>query len=148
MALLDASEEPKSRLRRYALSGIALVVLLSLGIWFFFLRFLSEKRTIHHFMDAVTAGNFQQGYQIWKSQGSYTYQDFLSDWGSRGYYGPVQSYHIESAVQPPNGASGVIVVVEISPVRPFPSNNDPQSRRNKEVRLWVERRDQSISFPP
>ena len=147
MTLLDASEEPVSKARRYAISGIALLILSGLGVWYL-LRFNSEKRTIQHFMDAVVAGNFEQGYQIWKPQGSYTYGDFLGDWGERGYYGPVQSYRIESLARPRNGGSGVIVVVAISPFRPFPADNDPQSRRNREVRLWVERNDQSISFPP
>jgi hypothetical protein len=147
LTLLDANEEPHSKIRRYILTGVALAILLGLGLWYS-LRFISEKHTVQHFMDAVVAGNFQQGYQLWKSHGSYTYGDFLSDWGPRGYYGPVQSYRVESTVPPRNGGSGIIVVVEISPLKPFPDDKDPQSRRNREVRLWVERSDQSISFPP
>jgi hypothetical protein len=147
--LLDTtSEEPGSKRLRYAISAVALVILVAFGIWFFFLRFISEKHTIEHFMDAVVTQNYQRGYQIWKAHGSYTYQDFLSDWSLDGYYGPVKSYRIESASLPPNGGSGVIVVVEISPFAPFPQDNDPQGARDKEVRLWVERSDQSISFPP
>jgi hypothetical protein len=142
------SEEPHSKRLRYAVSGVALVILLAFGIWFFFLRFISEKHTIEHFMDAVVTQDYQRGFQIWKSHGSYTYQDFLADWNLTGYYGPIKSYRIEAESLPPNGGSGVIVVVEVSPVQPFPQNTDPQSGRNKEIRLWVERSDQSISFPP
>jgi hypothetical protein len=111
---------------------------------------VSEEHTIDHFMDAVTAGNFQLAYQIWKPhQGSsYTFQDFLADWGEKGYYGPLKSYRREAAAEPRNGGSGVIVTVEISAFHPFPANSDPQSARNREVKLWVERSDQSISFPP
>ena len=150
MALFETNnkEEPDSKRLRYAVSGVALVILVSFGIWFFFLRFISEKHTIEHFMDAVVAQDYQRAFQIWKSHGSYTYQDFLADWGLNGYYGPIKSYRIESESLPPNGGSGVIVVVEVSPTQPFPGNNDPQSGRNKEIRLWVERSDQSISFPP
>src|SRR2546427_360830 len=132
---------------RYAVSGVALVILVAFGTWFFFLRFISEKHTVEHFMDAVVAQDFQRAFQIWKSHGSYTYQDFLADWGLDGYYGPIKSYRIESASLPPNGGSGVVVVVEVSPFAPFPENNDPRSGRNKEIRFWVERSDQSLSFP-
>ena len=150
MALFESSnqEPPDSKRLRYAVSGVALVILVAFGIWFFFLRFISEKHTIEHFMDAVVTQDYQRGFQIWKSHGSYTYQDFLADWNLTGYYGPIKSYRIDAESLPPNGGSGVIVVVEVSPVQPFPQNTDPQSGRNKEIRLWVERSDQSISFPP
>ena len=152
MALLQSgSEEPESRLRRYVLTGIALILILAAAGWYTF-RFFPEKRTILRFMDAVSAGSFQQAYQIWKPHGTYSYQDFLADWGLQGYYGPIRSFRLESAEEPPDpsngGVSGVIVVVEVSSVSPFPSDKDPQSGRNREVRLWVERSDESISFPP
>ena len=147
MALLDnSSEEPNSKRLRYAVSGVALVILVAFGIWFFFLRFISEKHTIEHFMDAVVAQDYQRAYQIWKPHSSYAYQDFIGDWGQDGYYGPIKSYRIESAALPANG-TGVVVVVEVSPFAPFPENNDPRSGRSKEIRLWVERSDQSLSFP-
>ena len=146
--LLDANNlEPPSRKRLYLFAGIAFVVILGLAAWYL-LRFASERRTIGRFMDAVVAGNFDEGYRIWKPHGSYSHDDFLGDWSAKGYYGPVQSYRIQSVEEPPNNASGVIVTLELSPVRPFPSDKDPQSARNREVRLWVERSDQSISFPP
>lgn len=150
MALFEptSKEAPDSKRLRYAISGVALVILVSFGIWYFFLRFISEKHTVEHFMDAVVAQDYQRAFQIWKAHGSYTYQDFLADWNLTGYYGPIKSYRIESEALPPNGGSGVIVVVEVSPFAPFPQNADPKSGRNKEIRLWVERSDQSISFPP
>ena len=148
MGLFDTSEEPHSKRLRYAVTSVAFVLLLGFGIWFFFLRFISEKSTVARFMNAVVAENYQQAYQIWKAHGTYSYPDFLSDWNRQGYYGPVLSFRIESAAPPRNGGSGIIVVVEISPVQPFPENSDPQSARNREVSLWVERSDSSMSFPP
>lgn len=148
MGLLEpSSEEPRSKLRRSVISGLAFVLLLALGVWYLF-RFYGEKRTVEQFLDALVAGDTQRAYQIWKPQGSYSYQDFLDDWGSSGYYGPVKSYYIETA-QKPKGGSGVIVVVELSPYQPFPTDNDAvKNRRTREVRIWVERRDKSLSFPP
>ena len=147
--LLDtAAEQQRSRTLRYTVSGVALVLLMAFGIWFFFLRFISEKHTVIHFMDAVTSGNYRLAYQIWKPHGTYSYEDFLADWGDKGYYAPLKSYQIEAASFPPNGGSGVVVVVEISPFASFPGKNDPNGGRDREVRLWVETNDQSISFPP
>jgi hypothetical protein len=141
------SEEPRSKLRRYVISGLAFVLLLALGLWYVF-RFYGERRTVEHFLDALVAGDTQWAYQIWKPQGSYSYQDFLDDWGPSGYYGPVKSYHIETA-QKPKGGSGVIVVVELSPYQPFPADNDAvKNRHTREVHIWVEQSDKSLGFPP
>ncbi len=148
LGLLDSdSEEPKSKLRRYVISALALVLLVSLLAWYLF-RFYGEKKAVEKFLDAVVAGDMQRAYQIWKPQGSYSFERFLEDWSPTGYYGPVKSYHIEAA-QKPKEASGVIVVVELSPYQPFPTDNDPvKNRRTKEVRIWVERKDKSLGFPP
>ena len=150
MSLLDPSEEPNSRMRRWAISGVALIILLSFGAWYgwYLFFFMPERHTAQHFMNAVVAGDLPLGYQIWKPHGtSYSFDDFKMDWGDKGYYSPVKSYRIESAEVPKEG-SGVIVIVEISPFEPFPQGGDPRSGRNREVSLWVERSDQSLSFPP
>ena len=148
MGLLDAKEEkPRSKTLRYSVSGVALVILLSFGIWYFFLRFLSEKRTVAGFMDAVVAEKFEAAYQIWMPHGSYTYQDFLADWSLTGFYGPIKSYHIYSA-RSPGGASGTVVVVEVSPESTFPAQQDPKSSHTRVVPIWVEGKDLSLSFPP
>ena len=148
MGLLDADhEEPKSKLLRYVISGVAFLILVAVGLWFVF-RYEPEKRVVEHFMDADIAGNLQQAYQIWQPHPSYPYAQFVGDWGPDGYYGPILSYRLESATEPPNGGSGVIVTVEISPYAPYPDASDPKSSRTKEVQIWVERSDKSLSFPP
>jgi hypothetical protein len=142
-------DQPRtSKKVRYAITGIALVILTVLAVWFFFLRFQAEKQTVTHFLDAVVSGQFEHAYQVWHAEPSYSYNDFLQDWGPKGYYGPVRSFRITNVDQPKN-ASGVIVEVELSPFAPFPADNDAvQNRQTKAVRLWVESRDHSISFAP
>ncbi|HXN24332.1 MAG TPA: hypothetical protein VOA41_16455 [Candidatus Dormibacteraeota bacterium] len=149
MGILNSgSEEPKSRLRRYILSFVALGLLLTFGLWYTF-RLYPEKRAAQGFFDALVAGDTARAYQLWKPLPSYTMKDFLDDWGPTGYYGPVKSYRIESVVAPEKGGSGVIVVAELSPFAPFPEDGDVQkNRRMKEVRIWVESKDKSLSFPP
>jgi hypothetical protein len=149
VGILDSSaEEPNSKKLRYVISGLALAAMLA-GALGYFLRFTPEKRTVERFMNAVVAGDTQQAYQIWRPIPSFTYQDFLSFWGPKGYYSPIKSFRIESAEVPPKGGSGVVVVVELSAYAPFPRPEDPvKFAQNQEVRLWVERSDKSLSFPP
>jgi len=91
VGLLDSgAEEPKSKALRYVISGVALVLLLSAGAWYF-LRYTTEKHTVQRFMNAVTTGDMQQAYQIWHPHASFSYQDFLSFWGPNGYYSPIKS---------------------------------------------------------
>ncbi len=142
-------EQPRpSKKLRYTVTGIAFAILVAIAVWFFFLRFTTEKRTTTQFLDSVVGGNYERAYQIWHPEPTYSYNDFLQDWGPNGYYGPVRSFRITKAEQP-KGGSGVTVEVEVSPFQPFPNDNDiVKNEQTKEVRLWVERRDQSISFAP
>jgi hypothetical protein len=151
MGILDSgAEEPKSKALRYVVSAVALAAMIAGGLWYF-LRFTPEKRTVERFMNAVVAGDSQQAYQIWHPapNSSFTYQDFLGFWGPKGYYSPIKSFRIESAEMPPKGGSGVVVVVELSAYAPFPAPEDSvKFAQNQEVRLWVERSDHSLGFPP
>ena len=148
MALLDAKpEQPHSKTLRYAVSGVALAILLTFALWYVVLRFLPEKRVVTQFMDAVVAEKFETAYQIWKPQSSYTYDRFLADWGPTGFYGPIHSYRIER-MRSPASSSGTVVLVGISPDSPFPDEKDPKSARTRAVAIWVEAKDMSFSFPP
>jgi hypothetical protein len=148
LGLLDSTaEEPHSKLLRYVVTTVVFVALVALGIsWL--LRFRTEERTVKNFLDALVADRTEEAYRIWKPGATYGYKDFLDDWGPNGYYGPVKSYRIESAGHPRAG-TGVIVVMEVSPYQPFPNDGDAlKQSKTKEVRIWVERSDQSLSFPP
>ena len=149
VGILDAgAEAPKSKALRYVISAVVLVLLIAAGVWYL-LRYTSEKHTVERFMNAVVAGDSQQAYQIWHAHPGFTYQDFISFWGPNGYYSPIKSFRLESAEVPPKGGSGVVIVVEISGYDPFPKPEETvKAAQNREVQLWVERSDQSLSFPP
>jgi hypothetical protein len=141
-------EHPMSKRRRRALIALAFVILGAGGLWYL-LRFHKERITVRHFVDAVIAGNLQQAYQIWQPSASYSYRDFLNDWGPGGYYGPVKSFRIVHSERPKGGGSSVVIKIQVSPDRPFPSDDNATAQNSvKEVELWVDIKDQSISFPP
>lgn len=137
MGLMDTTEEePKSKVRRWVVTTLLFIIVASLAGWYFF-RYQTEKNTVTHFMSTLQAGNTQEAYRLWKPVSGYSYQDFLSDWGPSGEFGPVKGFKI-SATDRPKRASGVIVVVDV----------DNGGGKTQEVRIWVQRNDQSLSFPP
>ena len=123
--------DPKSeRRRRYAISVLAFVLLLSgYGYWRF--RNFSEERQALHFFQALQSKNFEEAYRIWQPAASYKYKDFLEDWGEKGVQGPVETFRI---VRSRRRGTGVIVEVQVN--------------RKDNVRLWVEREDKSLTFQP
>jgi len=146
--LFDAVEEPKhSKNRRRVILGIVVVVFVAAGLWWV-LRYHKERVTILHFMNAVIAGNMQQAYEIWKPSQSYSLKDFQDDWGPTGYYGPIKSFRV-AKTEHLHGGSGVEIKVRLSPYQPFPEDDDvAKQSKTKEVVLWVQFNDESISFPP
>jgi hypothetical protein len=148
VGIFDSSEEhPPDKIRRYIITAIVFVALLVGAAWYL-LRFHTEKRTVHHFLDTVVAGQMEAAYKIWNPSESYSFKDFTEDWGPQGYYGPIRSYRLEDTEHLRDG-SGVVVVVEVSPYEPFPGDRDAaEQSKTKEVRLWVEFKDQSLGFPP
>lgn len=150
MGIFDSTEEhPPAKLRRYIITVVAFGVAVFLFVWYpMGLRFHKERGTIRHFMTAVAAGNVDEAYRIWKPSPTYSMKDFLEDWGPSGYYGPIKSYKIESNQGVKNGSSAAIVVA-VSPYQPFPDDND-EAKQNKtqKITLWVDPKDESISFPP
>jgi hypothetical protein len=153
MSLLDGTEtNPPSKAARYGITiGVAIVLgpLFFYWLWFLYLH-MPERRATENFLNALSSGNLQQAYTIWKPDPQhYSYKDFLEDWGDQGFYGPVKSYRLNSANAPARSGSGIIVRVEVNPFSPFPDGSDlAKSRRTKEVRLWVESKDKSLSFAP
>lgn len=151
-SLLKPEPEPRyAKFVKYAvwtaIVGCVLALVLFL-LWLFVFRFHAEEAAVTNFMDQVSAGHYEQAYKMWGAGPSYRYSDFLQDWGEQGYYGPVRSFRIVATGEMRN-ASGAIVVVDVSPFRPFPSSDDPeQDSKTKQVRLWVQFSDHSISYAP
>jgi len=148
VGLFDAVEESKhSKRRRRVILAIVSVAFVAAGLWWI-LRYHTERVTILHFMNAIIAGNMQQAYQIWKPSQSYSFKDFQDDWGPNGYYGPIKSFRV-TKTERLHESSGVEIRIKLSPYQSFPDDDDvAKQNKTKEVTLWVEFSNQSISFPP
>lgn len=142
--------ERESRYGRYIKIGLGVLagVVVVGALYFALFRFHSEQATVAQFMNDVVAGDFQPAYKMWAKDSSYSYSEFLQDWGPKGYYGPVHSYEIIGTSEP-SGASGVIVIVAVSRFSTFPSESElEKGMPTKQVRLWVQFSDHSISYAP
>jgi hypothetical protein len=147
MALLDAKpfdSRPSQRRRKIVWTTLGVLVVL-LAVWWN-VRFWPEERAVDHFFQGIEANNFEGAYGLWMADPNwkqhaqkysrYPYGQFYLDWGPAGEYGAIHSHKVLGASNPPEGSgSGVIVRVEI--------NGRPVVER-----LWVEKKDKSLSFPP
>jgi hypothetical protein len=118
------------RRRRYLISGFVFVLLLS-GYSYFQFRNYAEERQARSFFEALQRKDFEEAYRIWQPGNSYKFKDFMDDWGDKGLQGPVENFRI---VRSRRRGTGVIVEVQVN--------------RKDNVRLWVERGDKSLTFPP
>ncbi len=147
MSLLEPAPVKSYKSQVMAFTIGALVVALALFLYFTF-RYYPEKMAASQFFDALVVGNTDKAYELWKPSPSYRKDDFLADWGTSGYYGPVKSYKIMSA-KAPEKSNSIAVNVALSPYAPLPSAGDAEkSRSTKVVTLWVSPADKSLSFPP
>jgi len=120
----------KERRRRRQITAVAFALMLG-GYLYYELKNYPEERKVQLFFEALKRQDFQQAYQLWQPASSYTFKDFSQDWGPNGEAGPVQQFHITGST---GRGSGVVVRVRVN--------------GQKEVLLWVEKKDKSLSFPP
>ncbi len=147
MALLEPVET-SGRSRHLKFVAGALVILAAVVLYFAF-RYYPEQRAAQRFFNALVAGDTNTAYQLWKAAPSYRLQDFLTDWGPYGYYGPVKSYKIMKISSPNGSTSSVVVEVAVSPFAPMPDATDAEkSRRTRVVTVWMNTEEKSFSFPP
>jgi len=149
MTIFDAPPlRPPWKYRRLAFAIGAGVVIAAVAI-FFLLRFHTERSTVRQLMNALVAEDFQSAYKVWKPNPAYTMQDFMQDWGPNGYYGPVKSYRIDNHLtEKVKGGGSVSITVDVSPYQPFPEDDPVKANKTKQVRLWVQFNNESLSFPP
>lgn len=116
MTLLDAeTPKPRSVLRRYF--PLILILTLAVGaVLYIRFRNFSEERTVARFLTTLQAGKYEEAYRLWQPSPSYTYADFLRDWGEVGDYGKIREFEVLASKS--KGANTVIVTVRINKVDP------------------------------
>ncbi|HMK31598.1 MAG TPA: hypothetical protein VK473_18080 [Terriglobales bacterium] len=145
MTLFEAPQyDPRRARRRKQLIAAAIlgVIVLAALAWIF--RNWPEERIVTKFFTALQNKDFETAYALWiadpdwkqhpNQHAQYKFGDFYNDWGPGGDWGPIRNFRIEGSANPQAG-SGVVVVVTI---------ND----RKEPARIWVEKKDKSMTFSP
>lgn len=132
MTLMDATPpKPPRKIGRYIFIALALIVVGGAG--YVLLRNYPEERAISRFLTTLEQGNYQEAYRLWQPSPSYTFGDFLHDWGEHGDYGKIRSFKILGSRS--KGAGTVIVTVTI---------NDEEPPRD----LVVDRKTKGLAYSP
>ncbi|MGB9431218.1 MAG: hypothetical protein WBQ89_03155, partial [Candidatus Acidiferrum sp.] len=148
VSLLDPLPPEKSHKSQVLAFTIGALVLALAAVLYFTFRYYPEKKATAQFFDALVGGDTDKAYELWKPTPSYRKEDFLADWGTSGYYGPVKSFKIMDA-KAPDKSNTIAVNVALSPYSPLPRSSDAEkSAKTKVVTLWVSPTDKSLSFPP
>ncbi len=145
MTIFQAKEYDPSvdkRRRLYWIAGLIAAIVVALLVYHFW--DWREEHTVNKFLTAIEHRDFEKAYAIWNADpnwkqhpqkySGYNFGTFELDWGPTGEYGEIRSHRIREAITPKN-SSGVVVVSMI---------ND----RREPLALWVEKKDQSITFLP
>jgi hypothetical protein len=132
MTLLDATPpKPPRKIGRYIL--VPLVIIIVGGAGYVSFRDFPEERAISHFLTTLEQGNYREAYQLWQPSKSYSYEDFLHDWGESGDYGKIRTFKILGSRS--KGEKTVVVTVTI---------NDEEPPRD----LLVDRKTKGLAYSP
>jgi hypothetical protein len=115
MTLFDAQPpKPPRKIGRYI--GIAVALIILGLVAFAALRNHPEEEAVSHFLEALQQGQYREAYQLWQPDSSYSFNDFLHDWGEHGDYGKIRTFRILGSQS--KGKASVIVLVTINDVTP------------------------------
>lgn len=132
MSLLDATPPPPERpIGRYILIGLAIAVVVSVSgylLWDY-----PEQRAVTRFLEALQREDYRTAYQIWQPSATYSYDDFVKDWGPKGDYGKIREFEILQASSATSQTVTVLVMV----------NHEAPA-----LKLLVDRKTKGLAFSP
>ena len=92
------------------------------------LRHHRQETEVRQFLELVRNRQYDAAYKLWGPNKDYPFDKFMEDWGSQRSIGSFEITHSRSC------GSGVLLTVDYG--------------KNQQEKLWVERQDMSIGFPP
>ncbi|MGH9430897.1 MAG: hypothetical protein ACRD3T_05085 [Terriglobia bacterium] len=118
MSLLDATpSKPVTGFRKYLPLPLLIIILVIIALLAAYALWdYPEERAVSTFLTTLEEGDFQKAYQLWQPSPSYTFNDFMHDWGLHGDYGKIQRFDILDSTS--KGSETVLVTVRINHVDP------------------------------
>jgi hypothetical protein len=137
--------DPEKARRKRQKIVIILSVAVILGGLFYLYRLWPYEHRVDQFLTAIENRDYKHAYALWQNDPQweqhpakyqkYPFSDFYRDWGPSGDWGIIKEHKIDGAATPKHGGTGVIVQVTVN-------------QRVEPLRLWVERRDKTITWSP
>ena len=110
MSLLDTTPpKPPRHIGRYILL-VLLAAIIFAGAAYYFWDY-PEEHAVSRFLQTVERGDYQTAYRLWHASPSYSYDDFVKDWGPNGDYGKIREFEILRANSSSSGTVTVTVIV-------------------------------------
>ncbi len=132
MTLLDAKPpKPELPIWRYVLIGVAAAIVI--GVSAYLLWDYPEEHAVDRFMEALERGDYRVAYQLWQPSASYSYDDFMKDWGPQGDYGKIKSYDVLEASSATSKTVMILVMI----------NNETPA-----LKLLVDRKTKGLAYSP
>jgi len=139
--------------RRIVIAAVLLLILSA--VFYYQFRYYRETRAVENFMDALVTGDYPKAYQLWQPSSTYSYRNFMRDWGETSTWGRIRSFEIGEIrdgnaylVQFRDEFTGKQRTVEFSGRSTGVVVNLYINGRKIPERLWVEKSNLSLSFPP
>jgi hypothetical protein len=93
MGLLDATPpQPPHHSGRYILVAMLLAIIAG-GVAYYFWNY-PEEHAVSRFLRTVQSGDYKTAYGLWQPSSTYTFADFMKDWGPNGDYGKIREFDI------------------------------------------------------
>lgn len=132
MSLLDTTPpKPPRHIGRYVLL-VPLAAIIFAGAAYYFWDY-PEEHAVSRFLQTVRRGDYQTAYRLWQASPSYTYNDFVKDWGPNGDYGKIREFDILRAKSSSAGTVTVTVIV---------------NHESPALKLLVDKRTKGLAFSP
>jgi hypothetical protein len=132
MSLLDAMPPKPSRpVGRYILVALVAAMIVA-GCAYYFWDY-PEEHAVSRFLETVQRGDYQTAYRLWQASPSYSYDDFVKDWGPSGDYGRIREFEVVRAKSSSSGTVTVTVVI---------------NHESPALRLLVDKKTKGLAFSP
>jgi len=130
-----AGEERRGKIIRNVVISVVALVVIGGALYFNFHNF-REERQVMQFMSYLSAKNYKAAYALFgctdqKPCRYYPFDKFMEDWGPSSGHTGFENARISRSR---SCGSGVLLTVDYG--------------KNQQEKLWVERVDKSIGFPP
>lgn len=123
--------DPRAERRKRCWIVGAVFVVICAAYLYYELKNYPEERQLRRFFEALEQQDYQRAYQLWQPTSSYTFKNFLEDWGPDGVQGSIRQFQIKDSQAEGTGVNILAIINE-----------------KELVVLWVEKKDKSLSFSP